>query len=49
MKKVENQIVTKTNKYVESETIRNETLDNVSYDFLDKLKVIPYLFVFVTI
>lgn len=43
MKKVENQIITKTNKYVESETIRNETLDNVSYDFLDKLKVVPYL------
>ncbi len=33
MKKVENQIIIKTNKYVESETIRNETLDNVSYDF----------------
>lgn len=43
MKKIENQVTTKTNKYVESETIRNETLDNVSYDFLDKLKVIPYL------
>lgn len=23
--------------------MRNETLDNVSYDFLDKMKVIPYL------
>lgn len=43
MKKVENQTIPKTNKYIESETIRNETLDNVSYDFLDKLKVIPYL------
>ena len=43
MKKLENQTITKTNKYVESETIRNETLNNVSYDFLDKLKVIPYL------
>ena len=43
MKKIENQTITKTNKYVESETIRNETLNNVSYDFLDKLKVIPYL------
>lgn len=29
--------------YTESKTLRNETLDNVSYDFLDKLKVIPYL------
>lgn len=40
MKKVENQA---TNKYVESKTIRNETLDNVDYDFLDKIKAIPYL------
>jgi len=29
--------------YTESKTLRDETLDNVSYDFLDKLKVIPYL------
>lgn len=29
--------------YMESKTLRNETLDNVSYDFLDKMKVIPYL------
>ena len=29
--------------YTESKTLRNETLDNVSYDFLDKMKVIPYL------
>lgn len=32
-----------TEKYVESKSIRNETLDNVDYDFLDKIKVIPYL------
>lgn len=29
--------------YTESKTLRNETLDNVSYDFLDKIKVVPYL------
>lgn len=29
--------------YTESKTLRNETLDSISYDFLDKLKVIPYL------
>lgn len=29
--------------YAESKTLRNETLDNVSYDFLDKIKVVPYL------
>ena len=29
--------------YTESKTLRNETLDAISYDFLDKLKVVPYL------
>ena len=29
--------------YTESKTIRNETLNSISYDFLDKIKVIPYL------
>lgn len=29
--------------YTESKTLRNETLNSVSYDFLDKMKVIPYL------
>lgn len=29
--------------YTESKTLRNETLDSISYDFLDKIKVIPYL------
>lgn len=29
--------------YTESKTLRNETLNNVSYDFLDKIKVVPYL------
>jgi len=38
MKKVGN-----AEKYVESKSIRNETLDNVEFDFLDKIKVIPYL------
>lgn len=32
-----------TDKYVESKSIRNTTLDSVNYDFLDKIKVIPYL------
>lgn len=32
-----------TDKYVESKSIRNTTLDTVDYDFLDKIKVIPYL------
>ncbi len=41
MKKMENTNV--TNKYVESKSIRNITLDSVDYDFLDKIKVIPYL------
>ena len=43
MKKIENHKNNKSDVYVESETMRNDTLDNVSYDFLDKLKVIPYL------
>lgn len=42
MKTMKNQ-ETKTLKYVESKSVRNNTLDNVSYDFLDKIKVIPYL------
>lgn len=29
--------------YTESKTLRDETIENVDYDFLDKLKVIPYL------
>lgn len=33
----------KGNKYIESVTIRNETIENCSVDFLDKLKAIPYL------
>lgn len=41
MRKMEN---THTeDKYIESKCIRNMTLDNVDYDFLDKIKVIPYL------
>lgn len=42
MKTVKNQ-ETKTLKYVESQSIRNDILDNISYDFLDKIKIIPYL------
>ena len=42
MKTVKNQ-ETKSMKYVESQSVRNDTLDNVSYDFLDKIKVVPYL------
>lgn len=42
MKKVKNQN-DKELIYTESKTLRNETLDSVSYDFLDKIKVVPYL------
>lgn len=41
MKKVENNHT--EDKYIESKCIRNMTLDSVDYDFLDKIKVIPYL------
>lgn len=41
MRKMEN--TNATDKYVESKSIRNTTLDSVDYDFLDKIKVIPYL------
>lgn len=41
MKKMENTSV--TDKYIESKSVRNATLDSVDYDFLDKIKVIPYL------
>ena len=37
MKTVKNQEI-KTLKYVESQSVRNDTLDNISYDFLDKIK-----------
>lgn len=40
MRKMENTV---TDKYVESKSVRNITLDNVDYDFLDKIKAIPYL------
>lgn len=46
MKNMKNQNYTKNNKelmYTESQTLRNSTLDNISYDFLDRFKVIPYL------
>lgn len=39
MKTVENS----SNKYVESKTLRDEVIGTISYDFLDKIKVIPYL------
>ena len=42
MKTVKNQN-DKSMKYVESKTLRDETINNVSYDFLDKMKVVPYL------
>lgn len=41
MKKVNSANVAE--KYVESKSVRNATLDSVDYDFLDKIKVIPYL------
>lgn len=42
MKTVKNQN-DKSMKYVESKILRDETINNVSYDFLDKMKVVPYL------
>ncbi len=41
MRKMENTYT--EDKYIESKCIRNMTLDSVDYDFLDKIKVIPYL------
>ena len=41
MRKMENAYT--EDKYIESRCIRNITLNSVDYDFLDKIKVIPYL------
>lgn len=41
MRKMEN--TNATEKYVESKSIRNTTLDNVDYDFLDKIKELKSL------
>lgn len=41
MRKMENAYT--EDKYIESRCIRNITLNSVNYDFLDKIKVIPYL------
>ena len=43
MKKMENQKTCKELIYTESKTARDETIDAVEYDFLDKLKAIVYL------
>jgi len=43
MKKMENQKSNKGLIYTESKTARDETIDTVEYDFLDKMKAIVYL------
>lgn len=43
MTKMKNQETNKSLAYTESKSLREETINNVDYDFLDKLKVIPYL------
>jgi hypothetical protein len=43
MKKMENQKLNKGLIYTESKTARDETINTVEYDFLDKMKAIVYL------
>lgn len=43
MKKMENQKQNKELIFTESRTARDETINTVEYDFLDKMKAIPYL------
>lgn len=43
MTKMKNQETKKSLAYTESKSLRESTLDSVDYDFLDKLKVVPYL------
>lgn len=43
MKKMGNYDSNKTLVYTESKSLRDETIDNIQFDFLDKLKAIPYL------
>ena len=43
MKKMENQNIKKEQIYTESKTLRDETINTIEYDFLDKMKAIVYL------
>lgn len=43
MNKMGNQETNKTLAFTESKSLRDETLENVEFDFLDKMKAIPYL------
>ena len=43
MEKLSNQESNKSMAFTESRSLRNETIENTTYDFLDKFKVIPYL------
>jgi hypothetical protein len=43
MNKMGNNETNKTLIYTESKSLRNETIENIEYDFLDKMKAIPYL------
>lgn len=43
MTKMKNQETNKALAFTESKSLREEAINNTDYDFLDKLKVIPYL------
>lgn len=43
MEKLNNQESNKSMAFTESKSLRNETIENTDYDFMDKFKVIPYL------
>lgn len=43
MEKLSKQESNKSMAFTESKSLRNETIENTTYDFLDKFKVIPYL------
>lgn len=43
MTKVNTSVDSKSNKYAESVTLRNEVMENCNIDFLDKIKAVKYL------
>lgn len=43
MEKLSKQESNKSMAFTESKLLRNETIENTTYDFLDKFKIIPYL------
>ena len=43
MTKMKNQETNKSLAFTESKSLRDDMVENIDYDFLDKLKVIPYL------